>query len=97
MATSGGSASPSRWRLEVDCCCWMNPEETRGLMSVITRIRDRGVTVFLIEHHMQLVMGLCDRVVVLSQGKKLVEGPPAEVSRNAQVIEAYLGQEVPLA
>jgi branched-chain amino acid transport system ATP-binding protein len=90
-------AARSRLLLLDEPAAGMNPEETRGLMSVITRIRDRGVTVFLIEHHMQLVMGLCDRVVVLSQGKKLVEGPPAEVSRNAQVIEAYLGQEVPLA
>jgi branched-chain amino acid transport system ATP-binding protein len=90
-------AARSRLLLLDEPAAGMNPEETRGLMGVITRIRDRGITVFLIEHHMQLVMGLCDRVVVLSQGRKLVEGRPAEVSRDAQVIEAYLGQEVPLA
>jgi branched-chain amino acid transport system ATP-binding protein len=90
-------AARSRLLLLDEPAAGMNPEETRGLMGVITRIRDRGITVFLIEHHMQLVMGLCDRVVVLSQGKKLMEGRPAEVSRDAQVIEAYLGQEVPLA
>jgi branched-chain amino acid transport system ATP-binding protein len=75
----------------------MNPEETRALTKIIGQIRDQGITIFLIEHHMQLVMGLCDRVIVLNQGKKIAEGTPAEISRNAQVIEAYLGHEVEIA
>jgi ABC-type branched-subunit amino acid transport system ATPase component len=71
----------------------MNPAETASLMQLIQRIRDRGITVLLIEHHMKLVMSISDRVAVLDYGVKIAEGPPGEVSRNPRVIAAYLGQE----
>ena len=71
----------------------MNPSESLDLNGLIERIRARGLTVMLIEHHMKVVMGISDRIAVLDYGIKIAEGTPEEVRTNPQVIAAYLGSE----
>jgi branched-chain amino acid transport system ATP-binding protein len=70
----------------------LNMRETADLAKLVVRIRDRGVTVLLVEHDMSLVMGVCDEVVVLCFGEKIADAPPREVQRDPDVVRVYLGE-----
>jgi branched-chain amino acid transport system ATP-binding protein len=71
----------------------MNPGETFHTIDLIRSLRDRGMTIIVVEHDMRAVMSLCDRIVVLNYGRKIAEGLPGEIRENKEVVEAYLGTE----
>ena len=70
----------------------LNPTETAQAMELVTRIRDKGITIFMIEHVMKAIMGVCDRIMVLHHGEKIAEGTPQEIATSKTVIEVYLGE-----
>jgi branched-chain amino acid transport system ATP-binding protein len=71
----------------------LNPAEVSEAMELVKKIRDRGIAVFMVEHVMKAIMGICERVMVLHHGEKISEGTPQEVAADRKVIEIYLGEE----
>jgi branched-chain amino acid transport system ATP-binding protein len=70
----------------------LNPTEVGEAMELVTRIHDRGITIFMIEHVMKAIMSICSRIMVLHHGEKIAEGTPKEIANSKKVIEAYLGE-----
>ncbi|HEY97570.1 MAG TPA: ABC transporter ATP-binding protein [Dehalococcoidia bacterium] len=71
----------------------LNQAEVAGAMQLITSIKDRGITIVMIEHVMKAIMNVCDRIIVLHHGKKIAEGTPQEIATSESVIEVYLGED----
>lgn len=70
----------------------LNPTEVAESMELVRKIRDKGITVIMIEHVMKAIMNICERIIVLDHGKKIAEGTPEEISKSKTVIEIYLGE-----
>jgi len=70
----------------------LNTTEVAQSMELVKRIRDKGITIFMVEHVMKAIMGVCDRIMVLHHGEKIAEGTPEEIATNKTVIEVYLGE-----
>jgi ABC-type branched-subunit amino acid transport system ATPase component len=75
----------------------LNETEMLRMAEIIRKIRESGITVLLVEHHMDLVMNISDEIVVLNYGEKVAEGTPEEVKRDENVIDVYLGVEIEYA
>jgi len=72
----------------------LNPTEVGEAMELVRRIQDKGITVFMVEHVMKAIMGICGRIMVLHHGEKIADGTPQEIAANKTVIEIYLGEEI---
>ena len=75
-----------------EACAGLNPSELDESIAIIRRIKERGITIMIIEHHMKVIMSISDRIVVLTYGQKLAEGTPEQIAHNPEVIKAYLGE-----
>jgi branched-chain amino acid transport system ATP-binding protein len=70
----------------------LNPTEVAQAMELVKKIRDRGITIFMVEHVMKAIMSICDRIMVLHHGEKIAQGTPQEIATSKKVIEVYLGE-----
>jgi branched-chain amino acid transport system ATP-binding protein len=93
MAIGQAIMSPVRLLLLDEPLTGLNDEEMVKMLGTLNELRERGVTIFMIEHHMKAIMKFCERIIVINFGTKIAEGPPSEIKENKAVIEAYLGSK----
>ena len=86
------AADPSVLLLD-EPACGLSSEESNQLMDLVRQLKNQGLSILVIDHHMKVIMNLCDRIVVIDHGTKIAEGSPAEIASNEMVIEAYLGHQ----
>jgi len=92
MGTATALATEPKLLLMDEAAAGLRPMEIERMKKLIGDIRDKGITVMVVEHVMKLVMGVCERIIVMHYGQKIAEGAPHEVSKNRKVIEVYLGE-----
>jgi branched-chain amino acid transport system ATP-binding protein len=92
LEVAGALATKPELLLLDEMMAGLNATEVARAMELVTRIRDNGITVIMIEHVMKAIMSICDRIIVLHHGEKIAEGVPENISKNQRVIEVYLGE-----
>ena len=92
LEVAGALATKPELLLLDELMAGLNPTEVAQAMELVTAIRDRGITIFMIEHVMKAIMSVCDRIMVLHHGEKIAEGTPQEIATSKTVIEVYLGE-----
>jgi branched-chain amino acid transport system ATP-binding protein len=92
VEVAGALATKPELLLLDELMAGLNPTETAEAMELVTRIRDKGITIFMIEHVMKAIMSVCNRIMVLHHGEKIAEGTPQEIASSKKVIEVYLGE-----
>ena len=93
LEVAGALATKPEILLLDELMAGLNPTEVAQAIALVTRIRDKGITVFMIEHVMKAIMSVCDRIMVLHHGVKIAEGTPQEIATSKKVIEVYLGEK----
>ena len=92
LEVAGALATRPELLLLDELMAGLNSTEVAQAMELVNRIRDKGVTIFMIEHVMKAIMGVCDRIIVLHHGEKIAEGTPQEIATSKTVVEVYLGE-----
>jgi branched-chain amino acid transport system ATP-binding protein len=92
LEVAGALATKPELLLLDELMAGLNPTEVAQAMELVTRIRDKGVTIFMIEHVMKAIMSVCERIIVLHHGQKIAEGTPQEIASSKTVVEVYLGE-----
>jgi branched-chain amino acid transport system ATP-binding protein len=93
LEVAGALATKPELLLLDEIMAGLNPAEVAQAMELVSKIRDKGITVIMIEHVMKAIMNMCERIMVLHHGRKIAEGTPQEIANSKKVVEVYLGEK----